>query len=104
MTRRARRSFLAFGIAAAGGVAGWRWLQSSADAEGIHAPLRAAHEFNARLSQAYFSPARLAPTFARELAREPRVNGGEGLQRRRGSATAARVCPKTSTRPPGGCK
>ncbi len=79
MTRRARRSFLAMGIAAAGGVAGWRWLQSSADAEGIHAPLRAAHEFNARLSNAYFSNARLAPTFARELARAPRVNGDEGL-------------------------
>lgn len=79
MSRRSRRSFLALGLAAAGGVAGWRWLQSSADAEGIRAPLRAAHEFNARLSEAYFSNARLAPTFARELAREPRVNGGEGL-------------------------
>jgi len=79
MSRRSRRSFLAMGIAAAGGVAGWRWLQSSADADGIRAPLRAAHEFNARLSNAYFSNARLAPTFARELAREPRVNGGEGL-------------------------
>ncbi|MCA1567739.1 MAG: molybdopterin-dependent oxidoreductase [Acidobacteria bacterium] len=79
MSRRSRRSFLALGIAAAGGGVGWRWLQSSADADGIHAPLRAAHEFNARLSSAYFSNARLAPTFARELAREPRVNGREGL-------------------------
>lgn len=79
MSRRSRRSFLVMGIAAAGGVAGWRWLQSSADADGIHTPLRAAHEFNARLSGAYFSDARLAPTFARELAREPRVNGGEGM-------------------------
>jgi DMSO/TMAO reductase YedYZ molybdopterin-dependent catalytic subunit len=79
MSRRSRRSFLTLGIAAAGGVAGWRWLQSSADADGIRAPLRAAHEFNARLSEAYFSHARLAPTFARELAREPRVNGREGL-------------------------
>lgn len=79
MNRRSRRSFLALGIAAAGGVAGWRWLRSSADAEGIPAPLRAAHEFNERISGAYFSNARLAPTFARELAREPRVNGSEGL-------------------------
>ncbi len=79
MSRRSRRSFLVMGLAAAGCVAGWRWLQSSADAEGIRAPLRAAHEFNARLSGAYFSDARLAPTFARELAREPRVNGGEGM-------------------------
>ncbi|HZH31673.1 MAG TPA: molybdopterin-dependent oxidoreductase [Pyrinomonadaceae bacterium] len=79
MSRRSRRSFLALGIAAAGGLAGWRWLQSSADADGIHATLRAAHEFNARLSEAYFSHARLAPTFARELAREPRVNGRDGL-------------------------
>lgn len=79
MGRRSRRSFLMMGIAALGGVAGWRWLQSSADADGIRAPLRASHEFNERLSGAYFSDARLAPTFARELAREPRVNGGEGL-------------------------
>lgn len=79
MSRRSRRSFLALGIAAAGGVAGWRWLQSSPDADGIRAPLRAAHEFNARLSGAYFNNARLAPTFARELAREPRINGRDGL-------------------------
>ncbi len=79
MRRRSRRSFLTMGIAAAGGLAGWRWLQSSADADGMRAPLRAAQEFNARLSGAYFSNARLAPTFARELAREPRVNGGEGM-------------------------
>lgn len=79
MSRRSRRSFLALGIAAAGGVAGWRWLQSSADVDGIQAPLRAAHEFNARLSGAYFSHARLAPTFARELASEPRVNGRDGM-------------------------
>lgn len=79
MSRRSRRSFLALGIAAAGGVAGWRWLQSSADADGIRAPLRAAHEFNERLSSAYFSHARLAPTFARGMAREPRVNGRDGM-------------------------
>lgn len=79
MSRRSRRSFLSMGVAAAAGLAGWRWLQSSADADGIRAPLRAAHEFNARLSGAYFNNARLAPTFARELAREPRVNGSEGL-------------------------
>lgn len=79
MSRRSRRSFLALGIAAAGGVAGWRWLQSSADADGIHATLRAAHEFNGRLSEAYFSHARLAPNFARGMARKPRVNGRDGL-------------------------
>lgn len=79
MSRRSRRSFLALGIAAGGVVAGWRWLQSSPDADGIRAPLRAAHEFNARLSSAYFNNARLAPTFTRELAREPRVNGRDGL-------------------------
>jgi len=41
--------------------------------------LRAAHEFNRRVSESYFSPSRLAPEFSRSRAREPRVNGGEGL-------------------------
>lgn len=76
---RSRRSFLALGVAAAGGFAGWKWLTSRPGADGIPYPLRRAHEFNEKLTAAYFDDARLAPTFARSLAREPRVNGGEGM-------------------------
>lgn len=79
MSRRSRRSFLALGAAAVAGYGGWRWLKSRPDADGIPAPLRAAHQFNERLSESYFSSSRLAPEFPRTSARKPRVNGGEGM-------------------------
>jgi hypothetical protein len=79
INRKSRRSFLIGGIAAVAGYGGWRWLKASPDANGIPAPLRASHEFNEQLSQAYFSPSRLAPEFPSGRAAEPRVNGGEGL-------------------------
>jgi DMSO/TMAO reductase YedYZ molybdopterin-dependent catalytic subunit len=41
--------------------------------------LRRVLDFNARLAQGYFKETRLAPTFAADLAREPRVNGVIGL-------------------------
>ncbi len=79
VSRRSRRTFLIAGASALAGYGGWRWLKSSADADGIPAPLRLSHEFNRRLSEGYFSTARLAPEFPRARASEPRVNGGEGM-------------------------
>lgn len=76
---RSRRTFLIAGASALAGYGGWRWLKSSADAGGIPAPLRTSHEFNRRLSEGYFSTTRLASEFPRARAREPRVNGGEGM-------------------------
>lgn len=77
--RRSRRSFLVMGVAAAGGIAGWKWIKTRAEIDGIPYPLRRAHEFNEQLAESYFKGARLAPTFARSLAAEPRVNGEEGM-------------------------
>ncbi len=79
MSRRSRRSFLVMGVAAAGGIAGWEWLKTRAAIDDIPYPLRRAHEFNERLFESYFKGSRLAPTFARSLAAEPRVNGEEGM-------------------------
>lgn len=79
MGERSRRTFIIGGIAALGAYGGWRWLHARPDAEGIPSPFRAAHEFNRGLSETYFSSSRLAPEFPRERAREPRVNGGEGM-------------------------
>ncbi len=79
MSRKSRRSFLIGGAGVIAAFGGWRWLKSSAEADGIPYPFRASHEFNRRLSENYFSPTRLAPEFPRSMGREPRVNGGEGM-------------------------
>lgn len=74
--RMSRRGFLsgAVGVALAG--AGWWWLKELKPArEGDVAwPFRRALEFNDRLAQAYFRDTRLAPTFPRSQAIEPRRN------------------------------
>ncbi len=79
MSRRTRRAFLVGGVAALAGYGGYRWLRGQEDIDGIAAPFRRAHEFNERLSQAYFSPERLVREFPRTLASEPRINGLIGM-------------------------
>jgi DMSO/TMAO reductase YedYZ molybdopterin-dependent catalytic subunit len=80
MRRKSRRSFLAAGIGAAGAFAGWKWLRTRSGAGELPYPVRRMLEFNEKLAERYFRDSRLAPTFPREMAREPRVNGGEGLR------------------------
>jgi len=79
MRNKSRRSFLVMGISAAAGLAGWKWLTTRPEVGAVPYPLRRALEFNETLSESYFEEARLARTFPREMAREPRLNGGEGL-------------------------
>lgn len=79
MRRRSRRGFLTLGLGAAVAAAGWSWLKTRADDGGTPYPLRRMLEVNEKVAERYFSPARLAPTFPRERAREPRPNGDEGL-------------------------
>lgn len=78
--RQSRRSFLVAGLSALAGVAGWRWLATRREDGGIPWPLRRALEINENLARDYFRPSRLAPTFPRSMAREPRVNGTQGLE------------------------
>jgi len=80
MRRRSRRSFLTMGIGAAAAFAGWKWLRTRPGAGEVPYPLRRMLEFNEKLAESYFTDSRLAPTFPREMAREPRVNGDEGLR------------------------
>ena len=80
MGRMTRRSFLWGGAAAVAAFGGWRWLTTRRTDEGILWPLRRGLEINEQLARDYFRPTRLAPTFARELAKEPRVNGDIGLE------------------------
>jgi DMSO/TMAO reductase YedYZ molybdopterin-dependent catalytic subunit len=74
-----RRSFTVGGLGALLGVGGWYWLQTRSLESGLPWPLRRVLEFNEGLTRSYFRSGRLAPTFPREEAREPRVNGPIGL-------------------------
>lgn len=80
LRRMTRRSFATGGIAALVGTAGLWWLKSAKLDDGISWPLRKVLQFNERVSQAYFGPDRLAPTFDVSRAKEPRVNGKIGLK------------------------
>lgn len=79
INRRARRTFLVSGAAALAGYAGYRYLWSTPDADGVPSAFRRAFRFNEQLSQAYFSPQRTAPEFPRSRVGNLRVNGGEGM-------------------------
>jgi DMSO/TMAO reductase YedYZ molybdopterin-dependent catalytic subunit len=74
-----RRSFAAFGGAAAVGFGGWLWLRLQSEDAGIPWFLRRALDFNERVGESYFNVARLAPTHGAGLPQEPRVNGKFGL-------------------------
>lgn len=78
-TARSRRSFLGLGLAGLAGVLGWRYVIHSPAADGIPRDLRKVLDFNARLTQDYYKNTRLAPEFARDRARQLRINGDVGL-------------------------
>jgi DMSO/TMAO reductase YedYZ molybdopterin-dependent catalytic subunit len=81
--RLTRRGFLAGGAAALAGLAGWGWLRTRAEDDGIPWPLRRVLRFNERLARAAFREARLAPTFPEGravVAADARVNGDLGLR------------------------
>lgn len=69
-----RRSFLVAGAAAIAGYFGYGYLREQGET-----PFRLAFEFNEDVSQAFYSPRRLAPEFARNQVGNLRINGGEGL-------------------------
>lgn len=79
MARLSRRGLLWSAVSVASVFALDRWLVSRSPDNGIPWPFRRVLEINERLSRDLFSSARLAPTFPRSLAREPRPNGEEGL-------------------------
>jgi DMSO/TMAO reductase YedYZ molybdopterin-dependent catalytic subunit len=79
MRLRTRRSFLVGGVAAAGGILAWKYLFSRALVDGIPYPLRSSFLFNEKLSRAYFDPSRLAKTFPKDQAVNPRANGRIGI-------------------------
>ena len=79
LRRLSRRGFAVGGAAALAGVAGWRWLVTRGEEDGLPWPLRRVLEFDERLARGLFRPSRLSPQFPRSAARMPRVNGSIGL-------------------------
>jgi DMSO/TMAO reductase YedYZ molybdopterin-dependent catalytic subunit len=81
VARRTRRSFIVGGLAALGGVLGWRYLLQRPDAEGTPLPFRRVLDANGRLSAAYFKETRLAREFPKSQAvKQIRTNGRAGLE------------------------
>lgn len=75
-----RRSFGVGAAAGALGLLGFAAIRAANLSDGTPWPLRRVLEFNEALARATFSPARLAPQFARRHAADPRANGRYGLQ------------------------
>lgn len=80
IARKTRRAFLVGGAAAVVGGGAWAALKWSPMDQGVQTPLRVAHRANEKLSETFFSPARMARTFDAAALQEPRVNGRVGLE------------------------
>jgi DMSO/TMAO reductase YedYZ molybdopterin-dependent catalytic subunit len=74
-----RRGFALGGVAALSGVAGWGWLVTRGEEDGLPWPLRRVLGLNERLARSAFRTSRKSPEFPRTAAREPRINGQIGL-------------------------
>jgi DMSO/TMAO reductase YedYZ molybdopterin-dependent catalytic subunit len=79
LRRLSRRGFAVGGAAALAGLAGWQWLVTRSEEDGLTWPLRRVLGLNERLARAAFRASSMAPEFPRRSAREPRVNGVIGL-------------------------
>lgn len=79
ISRRTRRSFLVGAVATVAGYAGFKWVTTRREDDGISWPLRRALEVNEGVAEEYFSSTRLAPTFPASAAGALRPNGDIGM-------------------------
>jgi len=79
LRRLTRRGFALGGAATLAGLAGWRWLVTRSEEDGLPWPFRRVLRFNESLARAGFRSSSSAPNFPRGAAREPRVNGQIGI-------------------------
>jgi hypothetical protein len=79
MRQQTRRSFLVGGAATVAGLAGWRWLQSRREDDGLPWPFRQTLQVNEELARDYFRRDRVAPDFRGKAPLQNRVNGDLGL-------------------------
>jgi len=80
LRRLTRRGFFTMGVAAAAGVATWKWLRTRPRVDGLQWPFRRVLEANESIARGYFSTARLSPTFRRSDVTKARLNGRIGLK------------------------
>jgi DMSO/TMAO reductase YedYZ molybdopterin-dependent catalytic subunit len=78
--RLSRRGFIVAGAATVAAYGAWKWLRLSSREGDVPWPLRRTLEANEKLSEAYFSTARLSRTFPPSALTAARINGGVGLQ------------------------
>jgi hypothetical protein len=79
MRHQTRRSFVVGGGAALAAFAGWRWIMSRREDDGLRWPFRRMLEVNEQLARDYYRRDRLAPDFRGKAPLEDRVNGDLGL-------------------------
>jgi DMSO/TMAO reductase YedYZ molybdopterin-dependent catalytic subunit len=79
LRRLTRRGFVASGAVALAGAAGWRWLITRGEEDGLPWPFRHVLHVNEGIARATFGASTTATTFPRGAAREPRVNGLIGI-------------------------
>jgi DMSO/TMAO reductase YedYZ molybdopterin-dependent catalytic subunit len=79
LRRLSRRGFAAAGATALTGLAGWQWLVTRSEEDGLPWPFRRVLGLNESLARAAFRRSRLSPEFPRGAARRPRVNGSIGI-------------------------
>jgi DMSO/TMAO reductase YedYZ molybdopterin-dependent catalytic subunit len=89
MRRLTRRSLLTGGMAALAGAAGFTWVATRSEEDGIPWPLRRMQRFNEGLSEkVFFSDRHLAPQFRKDQAEtDVRVNEDIGMSPGAGRAT-----------------
>jgi DMSO/TMAO reductase YedYZ molybdopterin-dependent catalytic subunit len=88
---RTRRSLLTGAAAALAGGAGWNWLRTRRDDDGVRWPLRLALRANEQASRDFFRETRLARTFRASAAEPGRPNGEIGLEEPAGNDWSLRV-------------
>lgn len=80
IARRTRRSVLTGGLAALAGAAGWEWLRTRRDDDGVPWPLRIGLRADEQLTRDYFRKTRLTRTFPASAIESGRPNGNVGIE------------------------
>lgn len=79
LRRKTRRSFLVGGVAAAAGLAGYKWITSGSGGDSLPGPQRRVLDFNGKLAHRYLSDSHLMPSYPASEVGYLKPNGAIGL-------------------------